>query len=63
MEWVTTRPEGSKKRRHVECRRDFFDIFTVCGTILPVRNCLNVDDPAAPKCKNCLRVLKRLIEG
>lgn len=65
MEWVTTVTKKGKKRRHmrgVKYERPPGQDYTICEMDLSELDQVK-DDPTAPKCKSCLRVLKRLIEG
>lgn len=63
MEWVTTETLKGEEKRHVLicayiAGEGIIDTL-ICGSDFP----LQVDDnPKAPKCKNCLKVLKKLIE-
>jgi len=61
MEWITTETEKGKKKRHIDGAREYSNLL-LCGANLVTLSVIEYD-PTAPKCKNCLRVLKRLIEG
>ena len=64
MKWITTMTRTGIKRKHLEVQLNLdrtnshVKSITACG-LLEVRF---GDDSTAPKCKNCLRVLRRLME-
>lgn len=64
MEWVTITSQNGKKTRHVHVKWAWhkYKDELACGRNVRYMEFLDKDDSKAPKCKNCLKVLKRLIE-
>jgi len=70
MDWVTGKSKKGKERNHM-CGHHVLGpdgnsvlSFTACKIVIgttPIGRRQN-HNPTAPKCKNCLRVLRRLIE-
>lgn len=69
MKWIATKTKKGKLIRHIHFQHVLGSVdtiigFTICGAVSHRKLlALIKDDLTAPKCKNCLRVLRRLIEG
>jgi len=63
VQWITTRMKNGELKRHMEVFDWWGDSHVICDLeLIEDKDVLEKDDPTASKCKNCFRVLKRLIQ-